>query len=292
MDLMSDIVINPVFSESELEKYKKRRQPQLEEQRSQPGFLSREKFYRAVYRDFPAAIVTPTTQSLAAVHADDLRKYHDMYFVPNSAILSIVGDLKLDQAKALAERFFGFWRNHAVPLTKLPPIAPLSAKKIYLIDRPGSVQTNILAGNLALKRVDPDYIPLRVLNRVLGSSFASRLFLNLREEKGYTYGAYSGITANIYPGVFAARTEVRNAVTDGSTHEILRELTRIRDEVVPDEELEESRRAIVADFALSLEKPQELLDDWLTVEYYGLPVDYWDRYPERESASHLRRSRR
>src|SRR5205823_13979611 len=124
------------------------------------------------------------------------------------------------------------------------------------------------------------YIPLRVLNRILGSTVSSRLFLNLREEKGYTYGAYSGVTANIYPGIFVATTEVRNAVTDGSMHELLRELKRIREELVPGEELEDSRRAIIADFALSLEQPQELLEDWLTVEYYGFPIDYWDRYPE------------
>src|SRR5205807_437131 len=151
--------------------------------------------------------------------------------------------------------------------TSLPAITRLSETKIYLINRPGSVQTEIFAGNLAVKRVDPDYIPLRVLNRILGSTAASRLFMNLREEKGYTYGAYSGVTANIYPGIFAARTEVRNAVTDGSMHELLGELKRIREEVVPAEELEDSRRAIIADFALSLEKPQELLEDWLTVEY-------------------------
>src|SRR5207237_5152351 len=142
-------------------------------------------------------------------------------------ILGITGDLTVAQAKALAEKHFGSaWKNHSVSPTSLPAITRLSGTKIYLIDRPGSVQTEIFAGNLAVRRVDPDYIPLRVLNRILGSSVASRLFLNLREEKGYTYGAYSGVTANIYPGVFAARTEVRNAVTDGSMHELLRELKR------------------------------------------------------------------
>ncbi len=282
MELMSDVVINPSFPESELQKYKKRRQPHLEEERSDPGFLVREKFYRAVYQNFPASVVAPSAQSLAAVRTEDLRRYHDKYFVPDNAILGMAGDLTIDQAKALAEKFFGasHWQTAAPSGTSLPPIDAPNAKKIYLIDRPGSVQTEIMVGNVALKRIDPEYVPLRVLNRVLGATFASRLFLNLREEKGYTYGAYSGITANIYPGVFAARTEVRNEVTDGSMHELLRELSRIRDEPVPQEELEESSRSIVADFALSLEQTEELLEDWMTVEYYGLPTNYWDRYPD------------
>jgi predicted Zn-dependent peptidase len=280
MELMSEIVIHPGFPESELEKYKKRRQAQLEEERSQPGFLAREKFYRVLYGDFPASIVAPTPQSLAAVKGEDLRKYHDIYFYPENAILGIVGDLTVTQARSLADKYFGSWRAGRVTATRLPSIAPPGAKKLYLIDRPGSVQTEIFVGNLAVKRVDPDYIPLRVLNRVLGGGVASRLFLDLREEKGYTYGAYSNVTGNIYPGILAARTEVRNVVTDDSIHELLVQLERMREEAVPADELEDSRRSIIAEFALSLENPQELLDDWLTVEYYGLPVDYWDRYPK------------
>jgi zinc protease len=284
MELMSDIVIHPSFPESELEKYKKRRQSQLEEERSQPGFLARERFYGVLYGDFPASVVAPTPQSLAAVKAEDLRKYHDTYFAPENTILGIAGDLTVTRARSLADKYFGSWRLGRVPATKLPSIAPLGQKKVYLIDRPRSVQTEIFVGSLTVKRVDPDYIPLRVLNRVLGGGVASRLFLDLREEKGYTYGAYSNVTGNIYPGIFAARTEVRNAVTDGSIHEILVQLERMQQEAVPSEELEDSRRSIIAEFALSLENPQELLDDWLTVEYYGLPVDYWDRYPKEIAA--------
>jgi zinc protease len=110
------------------------------------------------------------------------------------------------------------------------------------------------------------------------------LFLDLREEKGYTYGAFSNVTGNIYPGILAARTEVRNAVTNGSIHELLVQLERMREQAVPADELEDSRRSIIAEFALSLENPQELLEDSLTVEYYGLPMDYWDRYPREVAA--------
>ncbi len=105
------------------------------------------------------------------------------------------------------------------------------------------MQTNILAGELTVPRNNPDYIPLRVMNRVLGEGSTGRLFLNLREEKGYTYGAYSFIAADTYPRPLLANTEVRTAVTDGSMHELLGEFKRIRDEVVPEAELDDAKRA-------------------------------------------------
>ena len=142
------------------------------------------------------------------------------------------------------------------------------------------MQTNILAGDFAVRRADPDYIPLTVMNRVLGGGPSARLFLNLREKHGYTYGAYSSFSSDIYPGVWWASTEVRNAVTDESLHELMEEFKRIRTEPVPESELDEARRSLVASFALSLERPATLLGFWMTVNYYRLPEDYWDRYPE------------
>jgi len=156
-----------------------------------------------------------------------------------------------------------------VKSAEVPSPAPA---KVYLVDRPGSAQSNILAGGLSLRRSDPDYIALSVMNRVLGGGSAARLFSNLREDKGYTYGAYSRVTSDVYPGTFMANTEVRNAVTDGSLHELMYELKRLRDEKVPVAELEECKRSIVSRFALSLQNPLEIINSWLTVKYYGLPL--------------------
>jgi predicted Zn-dependent peptidase len=166
----------------------------------------------------------------------------------------------------------------------LGPLPSPAPSKIYLVNRPDSVQTNIVAGDYAVRRADPEYIPLQVANQVLGGGPQARLFLNLRENKGYTYGAYSSISAGIYPGPWAAQTEVRTNVTDGSMHELLAEFQRLRDEKVPDAELDDARRSIVAGFALELESPLTLINDWLTVNYYDLPQDYWDRYPEQITA--------
>jgi zinc protease len=280
MDVMSDIVLNPSFPAEELQKYQRQEGARLFQQRSNPGFLARERFARAVYGDFPAAVQAPTTDSLKKASAEALKGFHDKYYAPNNAILAVAGDVTVAQATELAKKYFGAWKNHAIEGAGFGTVGAPTAAKVYLVDRPGSVQSNILAGNLSLRRSDPDYIPLVVTNRILGGGAAARLFSNLREEKGYTYGAYSRVSSDLYPGSFVANTEVRNAVTDGSLHELMYEFKRLRDEKVPQGELEEAKRSIVSSFALSLENPAGIVNSWMSAKYYGLGNDYWDRYSD------------
>lgn len=284
LELMSDMVLNPTFPDSELAKYKTRQLASLQQQRSEPFFLSRERFQEALYRSFPAAVVSPTAESIQAATPELLKKFHDAYYVPNNAILGVVGDVQTDQVVALIKEHFGSWRGRPfgdTTLTKLPPPAPF---KIYLVVRPDSVQTTILAGDYGARRTDPDFVALTVMNRILGGGPTGRLFINLRAEKGYTYGAYSFLGDGIYREPWQAQTAVRTAVTDGSMHELMYEFKRIRDEKVPAEELDEARHAIVANFALSLEQPARLLNDWMLVHYDDLPQNYWDRFPQQVAA--------
>jgi zinc protease len=123
-----------------------------------------------------------------------------------------------------------------------------------------------------------------VMDRIFGGGPSARLFLNLREDKGYTYGAYSNFTGSKYRGVVMASSEVRTDVTEGAMHEFMYELKRIRDEKVPTAELENAKRAIIGGFALSLEQPQALLQNIITQKLYDLPADYWDTYPQKVSA--------
>jgi predicted Zn-dependent peptidase len=279
LDLMSDVVLNPTFPADELEKYKQRQLSELEQVRSRPPELAEERFRQALYQDFPAAVTLPTPESIKATTPERLKEFHDRYYVPGNAILGVVGDVKPDEIIALIRKSFGNWRSR--PFAKedwshLPPAAPA---RIYLVDRPDSVQTNIVAGDYGARRIDPDYIALYVMNRVLGGGPQARLFLNLREVHGYTYGAYSRVGDDKYREAWAASTEVRNAVTDGSLEQLMAEFKRIRDERVGETELDEARHSIVASFALSLEQQQQLLNRWMLVQDYGLPMDYWDRYP-------------
>jgi predicted Zn-dependent peptidase len=279
LDLIGDVVLNPTFPKDELEKFQARQLSDLEQERSQPGVLAEERFHEALYRDFPAAVTLPTPESIKAATPERLKEFHDRYYVPSNAILGVVGDVKADEILGLVRKTFGDWKGPAVPKpdwSHLPPPAPA---KIYLVERPDSVQTNIVVGDYGARRTDADYIALYVMNRVVGGGPQARLFLNLREVHGYTYGAYSRLGDDKYREAWYANTEVRNAVTDGSMEQLTLELKRIREEKVPAAELNEAQHSIVANFALSLEQPNQLLTRWMLVQDYGLPVDYWDRFP-------------
>jgi zinc protease len=138
-------------------------------------------------------------------------------------------------------------------------------------------------GNLAIDRTNPDYISVQVMNRVLGAGPASRLFRNIREDKGYTYGINSGFSATHYINYFVLSTSVRTEVTGPALEEIFRELRDIRDRVVPTDELEGAKRALVAGFALSTENPATGLNNAMMIKEYGLAADYWDLYPGKIS---------
>ncbi len=160
-------------------------------------------------------------------------------------------------------------------------VVAAAARKIFLVDRPGSVQTTVALGNIAIDRRSPDYLPMTVMNHVIGGGAAGRLFLNLREEKGYTYGVYSNFTALRYPGPWQAGGNMRTEVTAAALVEFFNEIRRIRDEKVPTAELAAGKRAIAARFALSLEQPAAILGLAIARKQYDLTADYWDNYPAK-----------
>jgi predicted Zn-dependent peptidase len=213
-----------------------------------------------------------------------LMKWRQGRYTPQNTILGITGDVRAAELVAKLEKSLAAWKKTDLKEVLPPNPKPAAAKKVFLVDRPGSVQTTVALGNIAIDRRDPDYIALNVANHILGGGPAARLFLNLREEKGYTYGVYSNFTALKYPGPWRAGGDVRTEVTEGAMTEFLREFRRIRDEQVPAAELDEAKRAIVAGFALSLEQPSELLGYAIVQKIYGFPPDYWDTYPAKVSA--------
>jgi predicted Zn-dependent peptidase len=279
-----EILLQPSFAADELEKLKQRMRVQLREQRSNANFLLSERFNRAVYGEHPAANVSVTTESLDRLTQDALRQWHRERYAPQNAILGIAGDVRAKDLIAKLEKLLAGWKK-----TELKPILPrdalaAGARKVFLVHRPNSVQTTVALGNIAIDRRSPDYMPMVVMNDVIGGGASARLFLNLREEKGYTYGVYSDFTAVRYPGPWRAGGNMRTEVTEGAMVEFFNEIRRIRDEPVPLGELAESQRSIVASFALSLEQPSRALAFAITRKLYGLPADYWDGYAAKIAA--------
>lgn len=284
LDLLSDVVLHPSFPADEFAKFKQRELADLEQRLSNPQFLGNQELRRTLYGDFPAAITSATKESINQMTVDDLKKFHEQHYVPSNAVLGVTGDFRTAEMQTLIEKYFGGWSGAPEAAPAYPEEATNQAAKIILVDRPASVQTFIMAGTRGIRRADPEYYTLTVMNQVLGGGPQARLFLDLREVHGYTYGVYSVFRSELYPGDWFAYTPVRTPVTDGSMTQLVYEFKKINDELVPQTELEEAERAIVARFALSLEQPNQILDSWLTVQHFGLPIDYWDKYPDHISA--------
>ena len=278
--LASDVLLNPTFPASELDKLKARMKVQLQQQRGTAGFLMQERFNRAVYGDHPAAITSATEQALDKITPAMLAEWHTSRYLPENAILGIAGDVSPDAVMQMFGALPG-WKAGAGKAALPAATTPARGRGIFLVDRPGSVQTDVEIGNIAIDRMSGDYVPMVVMDRIVGGGASARLFMNLREVHGYTYGAYSQLVARRYAGPWIAQGSMRTDATSGAMTEFMNEINRIRDKAVPENELEESKRSIVASFALSLERPSELLDYAITLKIYGLPADYWDKYPAK-----------
>jgi zinc protease len=204
MELFADVILNPSFPADELNKLKTRTLAQLRLQRSQPGFLANEMFARVMYGSHPAARVSLTAEEIERITPEVLQKFHAANYRPNNAIFAIVGDVKPSEIVAKLEKTFGSWQRGELPHISVPKVSEPGPARIHLINRVPSVQTNLTLGNLTIERTDPDYFALEVMDQVVGGGASARLFLNLREDKGYTYGAYSRFSALNYRGIFRA----------------------------------------------------------------------------------------
>ncbi|MEK6299418.1 MAG: pitrilysin family protein [Acidobacteriota bacterium] len=282
--LFADVILNPSFPADELKKFKTRALGQLRLQRAQPGFLADEMFAKVMYGSHPAARIALTAADIQRLTPEALQRFHAAHYKPNNAIFAIVGDVKPMEVLAKLEKAFGSWQRGDVPRNSISKVSEPGGAKIFLINRVPSVQANLVVGNLAIERSDPDYFALDVMNQVIGGGVTSRLFMNLREDKGYTYGAYTGLSAPRYRGTFRASTEVRTDATKGSMNELMYEIKRIRDEKVQPEEFDRTKRTLIGAFALQLESPQALLNNIVTQKLYALPADYWDTYTQKLAA--------
>lgn len=278
LEIMSDILLNPVFNQDELDKVKKQTISALAYNRNDPAAIS-DAVSDALFfgESHPYGEVT-TEATVNAVTVKMCEDYYHTYFKPNIAYLAIVGDMNLKEAKKLTKTFFGGWEPGEVPSKQYPtPEAP-PRLQVSIVDRPVAVQSVITIGYpVAYTLGTDDYIKARVMNVLLGGS-NNRLFQNLREDHGYTYGAYSSLNQDKYIGSFNAGADVRNEVTDSAIYQILHEMERIRTEPVPAEELEKVKNYLTGTFALALEQPSTVAMFALNIARYGLPADYYANY--------------
>ncbi len=283
-ELATDVLLHPTFPADELAQYKARAIPAMQQRRSQPNFLANQTLDRVLFGAYPAAIVSATPESVDALTTGILADWHAKRYAPQNTTLAIAGDVDAATLVPKLRKWLAEWQRTDLSVNFPAGPAAATKRKIYLVDRPGSVQTTLLMGNLAIDRTDPDYPALIVMNEVLGAGSASRLFLNLREEKGYTYGVYSTFNARKYAGPWTAGGDLRTEVTDGAMTEFMHEFNRIREEKVSESELDAARHTVASRFALSLESPDQMLGYAVTRKEYKFPADYWDKYPAQIAA--------
>lgn len=277
--LMSDIILRPSLPSVELNKIRRQELSGLQAQKEDPQSIAVNVVNRLTYgKDHPYGDIV-TEKTINNVQLQDIKNYFATYWKPNIAYLIFVGNITPAQAKELAEKNFGSWQKGVVAEKKYKEPLPPAKTYIAIVDRPASVQSLItFITPVQLKPGSPEAIPSSVMNSILGGGSSARLFNNLREKHGFTYGAYSGLKSDRLTGEFTASASVRNEKTDSAVGEFLSEFTRIRTEPLNDTEVLNMKNYLSGSFARSLENPATIANFALNIARYHLPQNYYQEY--------------
>ncbi|MHB1073079.1 MAG: M16 family metallopeptidase [Gemmatimonadaceae bacterium] len=283
--LFADVALRPAFPERELERIRKERLTALVQFKDEPTQIANVVYAATVFgAGHPYGHpVAGTERSVKRITRDDIQRFHRTYYRPNNATLIVVGDVRPDDVERRANALFGGWEPADVPKITLDAPPAAAATTVYLVDKPGAAQSSFRLGGIGAARTTDDYFALLVMNTILGGSFTSRLNQNLRETKGYTYGAGSRFDFRRTAGPFTASAEVVAAKTDSALVEFLKELRAIRD-TVPAAELEKAKRYVQLRLPAIFETTQGIAAQLALVALYGLPLDYYNSYVQRIEA--------
>src|SRR3989441_1333226 len=284
LELLADVTLRSTFPQNEVDLARENTKQLLIQQRAQPNFLASERMAKVIFGAHPYSSISPTEEMLDALTRDDLLSFRVSTFIPNNAELIVIGDFEHDALMARIEALFAGWSPGDSSRILWPALPKRTARTIYLVDRPGSAQSNIVIANEAITRTSPDYFPMLLMHTILGANASSRLFMNLREHKGYTYGAYSNLDARRLAGTFRATAEVRTAVTGASLHEFFYELDRVRNDAVSDEEITNAKSYLSGVFPIRIETQDGLIDQLVNIKMFDLPDDYLRTYRDQVNA--------
>jgi zinc protease len=281
LDIYSDVIINPSFPESELSLQRNQRLAALLQRRDNADAIAGVAYSSVLYgsqHPYGHQLIGDET-SVKAITIDEIKRFYGTYYRPNNAALIVVGDVTADTIVPQLERAFAKWEKADVPAVTIPAARERERAELFLIDKPGAAQSVITIGHVGVSRTTPDYFPLLVMNMMLGGQFSSRVNMNLRENKGYTYGARTGFDYRRGAGPFAASAGVQTAVTKESVVEFLKELKGIRGEIpVTAAELEFSKQAIIRGYPRTFETPDQIANRVTTLVIYNLPDSYFNDF--------------
>ncbi|CAA7386115.1 putative zinc protease [Chryseobacterium fistulae] len=277
LGLMSDAIINPKFSSNEVQNSKERTIEGLKADEKNASSIAERVSRALMYGKNTSRGEFETVESINKIQLSDVQNVYNKYYTPDNAYLVIVGDVKLDQVKPLVEKLFGNWKKSNTKFATTEPASNVEKTEINIVDVPSAVQSVVSLNNInSLKMKDPNYFPATIANYILGGGGEARLFMNLREKNGFTYGAYSSMSASKYSPEFSAEASVRNEVTDKAVKEFMNELNAIS--TVKPEELENAKAKLKGSFIMSLEKPETIARFALNQKVQDLPGDFYTNY--------------
>ena len=282
LELMADAALHPNFTQEEFDKEKDILLDGIKSgEKSVTTAARRVENLLAYGKNHPYGEYV-SKESVERVKLADVDAFYKRYFLPNNAYLVIVGDVDAGDLKKQVKKLFGKWKKKNLSTDPIPDVTNVSTTQIDFVNMPNAVQTEVTVQNtVSLRKKDADYFPLLIANGILGGGGEARLFLNLREDKGYTYGSYSTMGNNKYTASrFRASASVRNAVVDSAVVELLYEIDRMKKEVVSDEELNRAKAKYVGSFVRAVEQPSTVAAYALEIESEGLPDDFYTTYLE------------
>jgi zinc protease len=281
LSLASEMVQSPAFSPEEIDRQRRQMLSSLQVSYDDPDYLAGLVFDRLVFGFHPYGRPNEgTPESITKITRDDLVAFHKAWFVPNNALLAIVGDMTAEAAFAAAEKAFGSWARREVPVIKtIEP--PQPTQRVIVIDRPGSAQTEIRVGHIGIARTHPDFLPLDLAVRILGGEGANRLFGVLRSERGLTYGASAEFHTYKSSGDIVAETDTRSSATGQSLKLMVEEFLRLQRESVSPGELNGAQEFLAGNFPLTIESPAAIAQQVLAHLFYGLELSEIETYRDR-----------
>lgn len=281
-DLVADMAMHPSFSSDEVERIRRQTLSALKILQNDPGYLADTAFNNAVMRG--TAYGHPedgVVDSINRIQPQDLRRFHHRYYRAGNAVLAVVGDITAAQAFALAQQDFGGWKKGAKPAPAKKAAAVATGRQLIVIDKPGTVQTEIRAGNRAIARNDTNYTALDVANQILGGPANNRLFSTLRTRHGLTYGASSTLMCYSTAGAWEAQTSTRTEETVRAVRMVLDQMKHLREHAISGLELQNARAYLIGHMALQFETSSQIANRVLNLMIHHLPLDYWNSFPQQ-----------
>ena len=278
LGLVNELAREAAFPEAEFERERRQKLEEVKLERTQPGFLASERLRKVLFGAHPYAQVSPSEAQVAAYQREDLQKVYRDAYTPENGLLLLVGDFESQAMLQNVEKVFGAWAGKKPETKTAAAPAQPRGRRVYLVHVPGAVQAQILAGCHAITRKNPDWVKLGLTNSLYGGAFNSRLVMNIREDKGYTYSPRSGVHALRQHGYFSVSAAVRNDVVAASLAEIFYEMDKLRSLPVPELELAEAQNYLSGIFSMGLATQDGLLSQLSTVALNELPDDYLETY--------------